>query len=35
MTEAEIEAIIKDGVARVYIDEFQVVEDGKKYKGQW
>jgi hypothetical protein len=35
MTEAEIEAIIKDGVPRVYIDEFQEVEDGKKYKGQW
>jgi len=26
---------LNDGVARVYIDEFKSIGDGKLYKGQW
>jgi hypothetical protein len=29
------EVLMKDGVERVYIDEYKDVGDGKLYKGQW
>ena len=35
LTEDQILKVINDGTKRVYIDCFQEVGDGKKYKGQW
>ena len=33
LTDAELDSIIQDGVARILVDSFEDVDDGKKYKG--
>ena len=35
LTEEQVDKLLTDNVDRVFIDQYQDVGEGKKYKGQW